>query len=268
MCVVVRHAASRHLKWKAFSLVTKWGRSPVLIAALLHPPLQPFLSLSFSLPVSLSLPFHYLALFFPWPTTVARPPPSLLSRSLSLVLVHMVYLPLLCFLFICNIPSLFSPVLSISSSFSLLKPLSSPSFQFPSGTSFSSSYHIYFLYITLALFSSPYLMSVSSSGMHLVSCTHTDTHTHFMLCYFHPMEVKKTYRSALYRSEMWLIVLTLFYIQSSLYTVDSHVLFWTAQHIQFEKINNYGSDIKVQSFCFKFYTFTSIYKELWGQAVG
>lgn len=93
-CVYVRgarRAASRLLKWKAFSLVTKWGRSPALITALLHPPLHSLLSslpsplpspslssLSAAVSYCLSISVH-LSSRIVFSLSHTSPPPSLLS---------------------------------------------------------------------------------------------------------------------------------------------------------------------------------------------
>lgn len=111
------HAASRLPEWKAFCLVTKWGRSPALITALLHPPLHSLLS---SLSSSL-----LSASFLPW--TSPPPPPSsplLLFHSISPSISPLFSLYL-------RHPLPVSPVLSISAAFTFLKPLSSPSFLSP-----------------------------------------------------------------------------------------------------------------------------------------
>lgn len=81
---------SRLLKWKAFSPVTKWGRSPALITALLHLALH-------SLPSS---PFSI--------SLLSSCDPALLSLLLFYI-IHLNISPSLCFLFIWNILSPISP---------------------------------------------------------------------------------------------------------------------------------------------------------------
>lgn len=127
----IRRAASRLLKWKAFSLVTKWGCSPVLITALLHPPLHSLLSSfcsSLLSPPSLSTTWVCLA--------------SHLSAAVSYCLSVDLSLS-----FVFSLSQTFSPPSLLSFPFlqpSLLKAFSSL-FHFPSGISLS-------LHLTMSVF--------------------------------------------------------------------------------------------------------------------
>lgn len=108
------HAASRLLEWKAFCLVTKWGRSPALTTALLHPPLHSLLS---SLSSSL-----LSASFLPMDQSPSSPCCCFIAYLLPSFPFFSLYL---------RHPLPVSPVLSISPAFTFLKPLSSPSFLSP-----------------------------------------------------------------------------------------------------------------------------------------